>query len=54
MEYMGIVKELEQKLVLNQDKHDCHADNGEVLPFKLCHIFGLVVSFYGYITKANS
>ncbi|CAL5192556.1 unnamed protein product [Lathyrus oleraceus] len=29
MEYMGIVKELEQKLVLNQERHDCNADNGE-------------------------
>lgn len=29
MEYMGIVKELEQKLVLNQERHDYNADNGE-------------------------
>ncbi|XP_020219498.1 kinesin-like protein KIN-UB [Cajanus cajan] len=32
MEYMELVKELEQKLVLNQERHDCNnfvADNGE-------------------------
>ncbi|KAK7394889.1 hypothetical protein VNO78_15430 [Psophocarpus tetragonolobus] len=33
MEYMELVKELEQKLVLNQERHNCNsfvADNGEV------------------------
>nr|KYP64282.1 Armadillo repeat-containing kinesin-like protein 2 [Cajanus cajan] len=33
MEYMELVKELEQKLVLNQERHDCNnfvADNGEI------------------------
>ena len=36
MEYMELVKELEQKLVLNQERHDCNssvADNGEVYSF---------------------
>lgn len=31
MEYMELVKELEQKLVLNQERHDCNADSGEGL-----------------------
>lgn len=36
MEYMELVKELEQKLVLNQERNDCNsfvADNGEVYSF---------------------
>lgn len=33
MEYMELVKELEQKLVLNQERHDCNADSGEVFFF---------------------
>lgn len=58
---MELVKELEQKLVLNQERHDCNSfvdDHGEVFLFKLqyycanlgdgfvCHFFGLMLSFF--------